>query len=69
LQAKTYDPDGEYAAYWLPELRSLAKERRNFPGASYIKQIVPLKFDGASQKRDQQFNRQTRPKNVYRRQK
>ncbi|KAM3214440.1 hypothetical protein ACQJBY_066751 [Aegilops geniculata] len=68
-QAKTYDPDGEYAAYWLPELRSLAKERRNFPGASYIKQVVPLKFDGGHQRKDQQFNRQTRPKNIYRRQK
>ncbi|XP_051198288.1 cryptochrome DASH, chloroplastic/mitochondrial isoform X2 [Lolium perenne] len=68
-QAKTYDPDGEYVAYWLPELRSLAREKRNFPGASYIKQIVPLKFDGGNQKRDQRFNRQTRPKNVYRRQK
>ncbi|KAK1612741.1 hypothetical protein QYE76_036414 [Lolium multiflorum] len=69
-QAKTYDPNGEYVAYWLPELRSFAKERRNSPGAaSYIKQIVPLKFDGGNQKRDQRFNRQTRPKNVYRRQK
>uniref|UniRef100_A0A453T1I3 Cryptochrome/DNA photolyase FAD-binding domain-containing protein n=1 Tax=Aegilops tauschii subsp. strangulata TaxID=200361 RepID=A0A453T1I3_AEGTS len=68
-QAKTYDPDGEYVAYWLPELRSLAKERRNFPGASYIKQVVPLKFDGGHQRKDQQFNRQTRPKNIYRRQK
>ncbi|CAM0908937.1 unnamed protein product [Alopecurus aequalis] len=68
-QAKTYDPDGEYVAYWLPELRSLAKERRNFPGASYIRQIVPLKFDTGNQKRDQQLNKQTRPKNIYRRQK
>ncbi|KAG8075026.1 hypothetical protein GUJ93_ZPchr0006g45556 [Zizania palustris] len=68
-QAKTYDPDGEYVAYWLLELRSLAKERRNFPGASYIKQVVPLKFDGGHQKRDQQFNRQRRPGNMYRRQK
>ncbi|BAS98989.1 Os06g0661800, partial [Oryza sativa Japonica Group] len=68
-QAKTYDPDGEYVAYWLPELRSIAKERRNFPGASYIKQVVPLKFDGGHQKRDQQFNRQRRPGHMYRRQK
>uniref|UniRef100_A0A0E0LEB6 Cryptochrome DASH n=1 Tax=Oryza punctata TaxID=4537 RepID=A0A0E0LEB6_ORYPU len=68
-QAKTYDPDGEYVSYWLPELRSIAKERRNFPGASYIKQVVPLKFDGGHQKRDQQFNRQRRPGNMYRRQK
>ncbi|RLM54325.1 cryptochrome DASH, chloroplastic/mitochondrial [Panicum miliaceum] len=66
-QAKTYDPEGEYVSYWLPELRSLAKERRNFPGASYIRQIVPLKFDGGNQKKDQQFNRQRRPNNMYRR--
>lgn len=68
-QAKTYDPDGEYVAYWLPELQSLPKERRNFPGASYIKQIIPLKFDGGHQKKDQQFNRQRKPNNIYRRQK
>jgi len=67
MQAKTYDPEGEYVAYWLTELRSLTKERRNFPGASYIRQIVPLKFDGENQK-DQQFNRQRRPNNTYRRQ-
>ncbi|CAD6338777.1 unnamed protein product [Miscanthus lutarioriparius] len=66
-QAKTYDPKGEYVAYWFTELRSLTKERRNFPGASYIRQIVPLKFDGENQK-DQQFNRQRRPNNMYRRQ-
>ncbi|RZR94986.1 hypothetical protein BHM03_00023761 [Ensete ventricosum] len=34
-QAKNYDPEGEYVAYWLPELRPLPKERRNFPGQSY----------------------------------
>jgi len=68
LQAKSYNPEGEYVAYWLPELRSLAKERRNFPGASYIRQIVQLKFDGGNQKKDQQFNRQRRPNNMYRRQ-
>ncbi|RLN12620.1 Cryptochrome DASH, chloroplastic/mitochondrial [Panicum miliaceum] len=66
-QAKAYDPEGKYVAYWLRELRSLAKERRNFPGASYIRQIVPLKFDGGNQKKDQQFNRQRRP-NMYGRQ-
>ncbi|XP_039132190.1 cryptochrome DASH, chloroplastic/mitochondrial [Dioscorea cayenensis subsp. rotundata] len=49
-QAKTYDPDGEYVAYWLPELRSIPKERRHFPGNSYIKQIVPLKFGSPSLK-------------------
>ncbi|XP_042391481.1 cryptochrome DASH, chloroplastic/mitochondrial-like [Zingiber officinale] len=47
-QAKTYDPEGEYVAYWLPELQKLPKERRNFPGQSYIKQIVPLKFDNTA---------------------
>lgn len=49
VQAKTYDPEGEYVAYWLPELRQLPKERRNFPGQSYIKQIVPLKFGNTHQ--------------------
>ncbi|KAF8389445.1 hypothetical protein HHK36_026140 [Tetracentron sinense] len=43
-QAQTYDPEGEYVTYWLPELQALPKEGRNFPGKSYIKQIVPLKF-------------------------
>lgn len=49
VQAKTYDPEGEYVAYWLPELGQLPKERRNFPGQSYIKQIVPLKFGNTHQ--------------------
>lgn len=43
-QAKNYDPEGEYVAYWLPELLSLPKDKRNFPGHSYIKTIVPLKY-------------------------
>ncbi|KAI3995407.1 hypothetical protein MKX01_025617 [Papaver californicum] len=44
-QAQNYDPEGEYVAYWLPELRKLPKDIRNFPHEkSYIKQIVPLKF-------------------------
>ncbi|KAL6344764.1 hypothetical protein AAG906_002670 [Vitis piasezkii] len=43
-QAKTYDPEGEYVAFWLPELQALPNDKRNFPGKSYIKQIVPLKF-------------------------
>ncbi|XP_031276416.1 cryptochrome DASH, chloroplastic/mitochondrial isoform X1 [Pistacia vera] len=42
-QAQTYDPEGEYVAYWLPELQALPKEKRNFPGKSYIEQVVPLK--------------------------
>nr|XP_010928719.1 cryptochrome DASH, chloroplastic/mitochondrial isoform X4 [Elaeis guineensis] len=51
-QAKTYDPEGEYVAYWLPELRALPKDRRNFPGQSYIKQVVPLKFENTNQRND-----------------
>ncbi|KAK1276834.1 hypothetical protein QJS04_geneDACA004104 [Acorus gramineus] len=43
-QAQTYDPKGEYVAFWLPELQPLPTEKRHFPGNSYIKQVVPLKF-------------------------
>ncbi|KAK9097518.1 hypothetical protein Sjap_023015 [Stephania japonica] len=43
-QAQNYDPEGEYVAYWLPELQQFPKEKRHFPGISYIKQVVPLKF-------------------------
>ncbi|KAJ1420138.1 Rossmann-like alpha/beta/alpha sandwich fold [Sesbania bispinosa] len=46
-QAQTYDPEGEYVAYWLPRLRTIPKDKRNFPGNLYIRQIVPLKFGGA----------------------
>ncbi|KAK6912358.1 Cryptochrome/DNA photolyase, FAD-binding domain [Dillenia turbinata] len=46
-QAQTYDPEGEYVAYWLPELRTLAKDERHSPGGSYIPQIVPLKHGNA----------------------
>ncbi|KAI9106620.1 hypothetical protein K1719_022148 [Acacia pycnantha] len=46
-QAQTYDPEGEYVAYWLPELRTIPKDNRHFPGNSYIRQIVPLKFGTA----------------------
>jgi hypothetical protein len=44
MQAQTYDPEGEYVAYWLPQLRALPKDKRNFPGKSYVEQVVPLKF-------------------------
>ncbi|CAM9003717.1 unnamed protein product [Rhodiola kirilowii] len=47
-QAKTYDPDGEYVSYWLPELQQLPKEKRNFPGNSYIKPVVALKFSNTN---------------------
>ncbi|KAL2236833.1 UNVERIFIED_CONTAM: Cryptochrome DASH, chloroplastic/mitochondrial [Sesamum indicum] len=43
-QAQNYDPDGEFVAYWLPQLRALPKEKRHFPGMSYIKPIMALKF-------------------------
>ncbi|XP_073298979.1 cryptochrome DASH, chloroplastic/mitochondrial isoform X2 [Primulina huaijiensis] len=43
-QAQNYDPEGEFVAFWLPQLRALPKEKRNFPGMSYIKPIVALKF-------------------------
>lgn len=52
-QAKTYDPDGEHVAFWVPELLPLPKEKRNFPGKSYIEQVVPLKF-GSSNKHHSQ---------------
>ncbi|KAM7490685.1 hypothetical protein LguiA_033606 [Lonicera macranthoides] len=43
--AKSYDPEGEYVSYWLPELRALSREKRNFPGQYfYIKPIVQLKY-------------------------
>ncbi|KAK9983996.1 hypothetical protein SO802_033521 [Lithocarpus litseifolius] len=47
-QAQTYDPEGEYVAYWLPQLQALPKDKRNFPGKSYIEQVVPLKFKTVS---------------------
>ncbi|KAJ6824632.1 uncharacterized protein M6B38_122920 [Iris pallida] len=49
-QAKNYDPEGKYVAYWLPELKHLPKDKRNFPGNSYIKQVVQLKFENTTQK-------------------
>lgn len=48
MQAQTYDPEGEYVAYWLPQLRALPKDKRNFPRKSYIEQVVPLKFKTVS---------------------
>ncbi|KAK9099752.1 hypothetical protein Scep_023182 [Stephania cephalantha] len=47
-QAQNYDPEGEYVAFWLPELQRLPKEKRHFPGISYTKQVVPLKFGNTS---------------------
>lgn len=52
-QAQTYDPEGEYVAYWLPQLQELPKEKRNFPGKLYMEQIVPLKFGNPNGHRGQ----------------
>ncbi|CAK7354274.1 unnamed protein product [Dovyalis caffra] len=52
-QAQTYDPEGEYVAYWLPQLQGLPKERRNFPGKLYGEQIVPLKFGNPNRNQGQ----------------
>ncbi|CAO2816599.1 unnamed protein product [Amaranthus hypochondriacus] len=47
-QAQVYDPEGEYVAFWLPELKRLPKDKRHFPGFQYIKPIVPLKYGSNS---------------------
>ncbi|XP_011008670.1 PREDICTED: cryptochrome DASH, chloroplastic/mitochondrial [Populus euphratica] len=52
-QAQAYDPEGEYVAYWLPQLQELPKEKRNFPGKLYMEQIVPLKFGNPNGHRGQ----------------
>ncbi|KAL5699522.1 deoxyribodipyrimidine photo-lyase [Ranunculus cassubicifolius] len=49
-QAQNYDREGEYVSYWLPELEALPKDKRHFPGKSYITQIVPLKFGNNNQR-------------------
>ncbi|GAA0185223.1 DNA photolyase [Lithospermum erythrorhizon] len=43
-QAQNYDPEGEYVSYWLPKLGALPKEKRHFPGMSYIKPVVVLRY-------------------------
>ncbi|GAB2286378.1 Myosin-3 [Dionaea muscipula] len=53
-QSQVYDPDGEYVSYWLPELRRLPKDKRHYPGISYLKPIVSLKF-GSSVNRQTNF--------------
>ncbi|KAJ8526629.1 hypothetical protein K7X08_029106 [Anisodus acutangulus] len=42
-QAQNYDPEGEFVAYWLPELRALPREKRHTPGLMYLNPIVGLK--------------------------
>ena len=68
LQAQTYDPEGEYVAYWLPQLRSLLKEKRNFPGKSYMEQVVPLKFGNTSRQGNQDMVFSARKNNFGHRQ-
>ncbi|XP_068641337.1 cryptochrome DASH, chloroplastic/mitochondrial [Aristolochia californica] len=65
-QAQTYDPEGEYVAFWLPELKALPKETRNFPGNSYIKQIVPLKFGYSKQRHSHVKPEASKQKKEYR---
>ncbi|GAV63671.1 DNA_photolyase domain-containing protein/FAD_binding_7 domain-containing protein [Cephalotus follicularis] len=52
-QAQTYDPEGRYVAYWLPQLEELPKSERHFPGKSYIQQIVPLKYGNVNKHHSQ----------------
>ncbi|XXG58014.1 hypothetical protein AAC387_Pa04g0432 [Persea americana] len=65
-QAQTYDPEGKYVAYWLPELQMLPRDKRNFPGDSYIKQIVPLKFGNTNQRYGHRNVQKGKQKQVYR---
>ncbi|CAA7023273.1 unnamed protein product [Microthlaspi erraticum] len=42
-QAQNYDPEGEYVAFWVQQLRRLPKEKRHFPGRlMYMDTVVPL---------------------------
>ena len=52
-----YDPDGEYVSYWLPELKTLPRDKRNFPGNRYITQIVSFKFDNSDHRNNNNFRR------------
>ncbi|GMH10751.1 hypothetical protein Nepgr_012592 [Nepenthes gracilis] len=58
-QAQVYDPEGEFVAYWLPELRPLPKVNRHVPGISYIKPIVPLKFGNKYRQGNQRAGRRS----------
>ncbi|KAG9449245.1 hypothetical protein H6P81_009210 [Aristolochia fimbriata] len=66
-QAQTYDPEGEYVAFWLPELKALPREKRNFPGFSYRKPIVPLKFGYSKQQHSHVKPKADKQKKEYRR--
>lgn len=66
-QAQVYDPEGKYVAYWLSELHRLPKDKRHFPGFSYLKPVTPLKYGNTSKQgghnssnsRKQRFVRKT----------
>ncbi|CAN1185136.1 Cryptochrome DASH, chloroplastic/mitochondrial [Linum perenne] len=62
-QAQTYDPEGEFVAYWLPQLQKLSKTSRNFPGKAYINQIVPLKFGNSNKNHGQDRSYNVRQQN------
>eukprot|EP00257_Ricinus_communis_P020822 XP_015580156.1 cryptochrome DASH, chloroplastic/mitochondrial [Ricinus communis] len=62
-QAQSFDPEGEYVAYWLPELRKLQKDKRHFPGMSYVERIVPLKYGNPKKHYDQERAFSTRQTN------
>ncbi|CAH9101640.1 unnamed protein product [Cuscuta epithymum] len=42
-QAENYDPEGDFVAYWLPELRAVPKEKRHSPGLLGVQPVVPLR--------------------------
>ncbi|XP_010277229.1 PREDICTED: cryptochrome DASH, chloroplastic/mitochondrial [Nelumbo nucifera] len=66
-QAQTYDPEGEYVAFWLPELQALRNDKRNFPGKAYLQQIVPLKFGSTNFKSGHPRFKSVRQNKEYRR--
>ncbi|KFK27755.1 hypothetical protein AALP_AA8G425000 [Arabis alpina] len=46
-QAQNYDPEGEFVAFWIQQLRRLPKEKRHSPGRlMYIDTVVPLLHGG-----------------------
>ncbi|KAH7846255.1 hypothetical protein Vadar_011781 [Vaccinium darrowii] len=51
-QAQTYDSEGMYVSYWLPELAALPKEKRNFPGHLYINPVVSLKYGNTNKSKN-----------------
>ncbi|XP_078443752.1 cryptochrome 3 [Wolffia australiana] len=65
-QAQTYDPDGDYVAYWLPELKGVPKGKRHSPGMSYIRPIVPLKFGSYSPNKSSPGPNKGNPRNPRR---